>query len=561
MQTQPSQSVVQGAAMAPWEQAAPEEEWSGWDEDGQATAAKAVTTPDSPPLSELVSRVCVFAQLELAGHRLAVDADHVVQALPRPPRLTPLPSRQAALQGVLKLRGQVVPVVDLRHWLQPAAEVAAGLAPSPHIMVLGHEGKVVGIGLDGIRGLLRIPAEQVHAVAHQAEADNFFHSVINLPDSDDLVMVLDPLRLMALTQAWASANATSHASEGTILASAPDSHTQPHALVRLGDVVLAAPADVVREVGHQPPLNRVFGQNPYLRAMTRWRGVDVPVLDPVQALALSLDETPSAGPRLLMVLSQNGRHAAVPVDEVLSVRRFAQTELQSPADTGTPQAHLYAATTTLDGGGPHQGKRVRLLNATALLEWLGMAEMADRSAEASLQTAPDNETHSGDPLQHPEGVQRLQATPSAPSQPTAPESHAYVVFDMGREWAAPVNLLQEVMPFPASFQPATGADPFQLGSCDWRGRTLPVLDLRPPRADGTRPPKEQARLLVVSACQRQAGLVVDDVVALLPANQGTHTRLMMAGREPTHLITVGHASSRKTYEVLDFSRHSFFAET
>jgi len=77
------------------------EPWDDWEDIPPADAPPASNlhpahTPETPPPEPTVVAplIRVFAQLELAGHRLAVDADHVVQALPRPPRLTPLPSRQ-----------------------------------------------------------------------------------------------------------------------------------------------------------------------------------------------------------------------------------------------------------------------------------------------------------------------------------------------------------------------------------------------------------------------------------------------------------------------------------
>jgi chemotaxis signal transduction protein len=63
-----------------------------------------------------------FAQIELAGMMVVIESVHVMLALDRPPTLTRLPRSHAAIDGVFSHDGQVVPLVDLRKWLEPGVE-------------------------------------------------------------------------------------------------------------------------------------------------------------------------------------------------------------------------------------------------------------------------------------------------------------------------------------------------------------------------------------------------------------------------------------------------------
>ena len=475
---------------------------------------------------------CTYAHIELAGMRVAVTTDFVRQIVPRPQTLARLPRREGALDGVFKLRGQVVPVVNLGTWLQ----LPSGTEP-PHVMVLGTEGQVIGVAIDAIHGLLRVRASKVETVLHDAADDGFFSSVLSLADDGELLSVLDPLRLMSKARAWASegqnvpsgAPAEADTPNRPMRNGANPTHTQ--ALVRLGAAALAVPFQHVREVLTQPPVQRVFGRETAMLGMVRWRGVDVPLADPAKMLQLPLASA-AQGKRLMMVLEHEGRHLALPVDGVMAVRAFASEKVQAASDTALFPPDTYAGSTTLD-----DGQRVLLLDSTHVLAAYGFKPLHGNGALA---------------------LTTLTATVSAQEQA---KTQPYIVFDMDGEWAAPMSALQEITPFPADFKSAEGSHPAITGTFAWRGKTLPVLDVRPsskqPAGGGT-PRTTTPKLMVVKANGRMAALVVNEVLALLPAHQGLHTELTLPGGERMHLITVNDPPARKSHRVLDVGALPFF---
>jgi|GEM_PF-2346738 len=484
------------------------------------------TAANAPPAD--LDPWCTYAQVDVGGMRIAIATEHVRQALPRPPSMVRLPRSRGALEGVFKLRGQVVPVVDLRGWMGLPTD-----ARPPHIMVLGSERRVVGLAIDAIHGLLRLRASRVQAIHHDEDSDGFFHSVLSTDGDAELISVLDPVRLMNQALAWADerpdTSPTAPAQGGHPMPGEATTRTPLQALTRLGPVVLGAPATAVREVLPLPPLQRLFGRGGKMWGLVRWRDVDVPVLDPDQVLGLPLANPPN-GRRLLIILATGTRCVGVPVDEVLAVRGFPCAQVQAASETGMAQAQWFVGSTTLDSG-----ERAFLLNSDAVVAKFGLTVHAD------------GEPTSGD----------------GQTKDTACDAdRAHIVFDMGQLWAAAMDMLQEITPFPTDFTPGKGADPATVGTFEWRGKTLPVLDLRNPipsplvgqAADGMPAPK----LMVVQARQRTAALVVNDVVALLAPRQGIHTRVTLAGGACMHLITVGHPPERKSHRVLDFSTLPFF---
>lgn len=480
---------------------------------------------------------CTYAQIEVAGLRMAIAAEHVREAVPRPEHVTRLPRSQGALEGVFKLRGQVVPIVDLRLWMNRPTDTR-----QPHVMVLGADNRVVGVATDAIHGLLRLRASQVHAVHREESDDSFFHSVLSVSDDAELISVLDPVRLMERARAWADERTQESPTADSRQPGVPShqavASTPTQALFRLGPAVLSLPAANVREALPRPPLQRVFGRGTPMLGMVRWRGVDVPLIDPASVLALPLD-TDVTGQRLVVVLESEGRHVAIPVNGVLAVRSFASTQVQAAADTALPQATFFLGSTVLESG-----QRVLLLDSARVLRDYGLTPT---TVSSDLPQA-----------RHGAGQRLLgNASPVEDDRACVQDAaQAHVVFDMGSEWAAPMSLLQEITPFPSNFKPGVGSDPAVVGTVEWRGKTLPVLDLRTPAqpADFHR----GLRLMVIQTNDRLAALVVNDVVALLAAHQGVHTRVRMANGEHMHLITVGQPPNRKSHRVLDVSAVPFF---
>jgi purine-binding chemotaxis protein CheW len=74
----------------------------------------------------------------------------------------PLPDVPAHVLGVLMLRGEMVPVMDV----SPALGLALSLERPPAILVVGMGGGRVGVAVEGVHEVLEVPAEVVRPAPH-----------------------------------------------------------------------------------------------------------------------------------------------------------------------------------------------------------------------------------------------------------------------------------------------------------------------------------------------------------------------------------------------------------
>ena len=112
-----------------------------------------------------------FVVFSLAGAEYGLPVAAVREVLRRPDSITPLPNAPDFVSGVLTLRGEVLPLIDQRRLLHlPAAggDAAAGIARG-RVVVVGRDGggrdgadaSRVGLLVDGLSGLVTIPAERI----------------------------------------------------------------------------------------------------------------------------------------------------------------------------------------------------------------------------------------------------------------------------------------------------------------------------------------------------------------------------------------------------------------
>ena len=131
--------------------------------DGEREGMEPARPADAGSTGGMAERFVVFS---LAGAEYGLPVAAVREVLRRPDSITPLPNAPDFVSGVLTLRGEVLPLIDQRRLLHlPAAggDAAAGIARG-RVVVVGHNGADaarVGLLVDGLSGLVTIPAERI----------------------------------------------------------------------------------------------------------------------------------------------------------------------------------------------------------------------------------------------------------------------------------------------------------------------------------------------------------------------------------------------------------------
>lgn len=483
-----------------------------------------------------------FALVAVGDLQIGVPSASVTQALPWPADLTRLPRLQGALEGVFMHRGQVVPLVNLRQWmaLPPEPSVAR------QVLILGVAGRVLGVAVDAVCGLVQVAGSSVHRVHQDDAPEELFHSVATVEGRSSAISLLDPDRLMQQVQVWAGAttgpggngststSASANTEEGAQTAQAvatsgagpAGSKVMPaaYAVVRTGSITLACPAADVAEVLAMPLLQRVYGSDASLSGIARWRDRDVPVANILLLLGLGAPEG-ELSPWLL-VLGHEDRHIGIPVDEIRSVQTFSANEVQPADGAGLACPELYDGLVQSGRNEP-----LALLNSRAII---------DRCPLHDISRAPGLKVG-------------FAGHKSGPAPASGGVAHAHVVFKAGHTFAIAIDGLKEIMPFPQSCVPHADANPALRGAFTWRGQSIALWDLQALMGLGCMTPDDRTRVIVLQLGQAVVGLAIEALAALLPAHQGVHSRFKLANTTDIHMISVGQGAAQRSYRVLSLA--------
>jgi purine-binding chemotaxis protein CheW len=83
----------------------------------------------------------------------------MVQEIIRETPITPIPDSPDFIEGVINLRGNIIPVIDLRKRLNLLSE--RGLANKTWIIILNIENRVAGFIVDSVTQVLKIPSDSI----------------------------------------------------------------------------------------------------------------------------------------------------------------------------------------------------------------------------------------------------------------------------------------------------------------------------------------------------------------------------------------------------------------
>ena len=120
----------------------------------------------------------------MAGHlKLGVAAEDVVEILNNQV-ITYLPMLPDFIRGIINMRGQMIPILDVRARLgMPSQEESL-------VVVLNLEDVQLGILVDGVDQMLDIPKSNIHPLPTNS-TQMLVSGMCSLPDGSGTMMVLD----------------------------------------------------------------------------------------------------------------------------------------------------------------------------------------------------------------------------------------------------------------------------------------------------------------------------------------------------------------------------------
>jgi len=136
----------------------------------------------------------VFLVFRLGEDEFALPIDAVDEVAQVPMQITRVPKTPRFLEGVVNLRGAVVPVIDQRRRFDMPK---AAHATARRLVVVRTERYRAGLIVDSVSDVLRVPAGAIESAPELTEEiEKLVRGVINLEEAGRIVLLLDPLELL-----------------------------------------------------------------------------------------------------------------------------------------------------------------------------------------------------------------------------------------------------------------------------------------------------------------------------------------------------------------------------
>ena len=362
-------------------------------EAGSRPRAEGDSDEDGADTLELVS-------FTVAGQEYALPIHRVQEIVQMPERITAVPNSERRMLGVMDLRGGLLPVFSLRRILGMGQE---DLQPHNRIVVIGVDGEpghgpmVVGVVMDTVRQVLRVPQSLVGdlpAVATSGMAASQVESVCRLEDGARLVSVLAAERLFDASarqaidaQVGEQDLVEEEPQEGGSTMAEDDGRGDDELMVvfRLAEEEYGVDVDAVQEIIRVPEnLIRVPQSLEFVEGLVNLRGAVLPVVD--LRTRLRLDRVERDERQRIVVLLIHGTPTGFIVDSVAEVLRVGQGTIEPAPQLSAEQAQLVGKVANLVAA----GRMLLILQPGQLLaaDELEQLEGEPVGAGAQLATAP-----------------------------------------------------------------------------------------------------------------------------------------------------------------------------
>ena len=146
-------------------------------------------------VSEARSQDAQFLVFRLGDDEFALPIETVDEVANVPAQITRLPKTPKFLEGVINLRGEVLPIVDQRRRFDmPASDVAEGR----RVVVVRSERHRAGLIVDSVSEVLRSSRDKIEPAPDlTGQSTRLVNGVINLERAGRIILLLDPAELLS----------------------------------------------------------------------------------------------------------------------------------------------------------------------------------------------------------------------------------------------------------------------------------------------------------------------------------------------------------------------------
>jgi purine-binding chemotaxis protein CheW len=419
----------------------------------------------------------------------AIHADQVLEATPISGSIQPLPGSMSYLEGLMHLRDEAIPVINMKRRLGlPVTEYAE----DAKVAVVSVSQIRLGLLFDDIRDVFVVDREEIAPVPTAFQtSEGIISNLIKLEQGRRTMELIDLKRLLGDGDEVAQMRQ----SEMDVTPShAPARQTYFRFVIfsSLGQKY-GVPVERVQEITFLSQIDDMF-KNDVIEGAVELRGHSIPVLNASKLLQTqSQNQQADENTRVLIINAESFQYGMI-VDHVHEIIAITEDDILDLPRKGHDT--VYGVYQRQDGS------NIILLQVDTLIE----TQAKELQSVARLKSTQEKEHGDGGQLQSRHLI----------------TADCYLVFSIGRNFAIELNDVQEIietrdlLTLPAS----TGFDRRVL---NLRGRVVPVINLHTFYGLTEENAAEDKKLIIARNGERIVALEVDRILTIYKQVQYSRT--------------------------------------
>jgi purine-binding chemotaxis protein CheW len=345
----------------------------------KASTRTALATDDSDEnADETLSDELQLVSFEVSNQEYAISIEDVQEIVQVPENIVHIPRAGSHVLGVITLRNRLLPLVSLRSLF--SLETRA-LDEKSRIVVLALGSATVGLVVDGVREVLRVPKNEVDSMPALLARDGGLSEISEICRMDGgkrLVSIISARNLFT-QNAIKEALSNMKASDSTARADDIDNDEaleddEQVVVFRLDKEEFGVPIRSVQEIVRVPEeLTRVPHAPRFVEGVINLRGSVLPVID--LRIRLGLDRVERSDRQRIMVFLLNGVRTGFVVDQVAEVLRISKHSIEPAPALSSEQGKLLSRMANLE----KQKRMVQLLDPEHLVDNGHLSDLASIS--------------------------------------------------------------------------------------------------------------------------------------------------------------------------------------
>jgi len=415
------------------------------------------------------------------GLEIAIAADNVTEATTITERIQPLPASVPFLEGVIHLRDEVIPILNMKKRM--GISDSSAYDKDAKIAVVTLAGQPFGLLFDDIQEVLRVDESLLMPIQPALQTEDYvITDLITLKEGHRILEVLDIERIFADGELLVDDDA---GQKSTTQENETRSYSR-YIIFSSGNAEYGVPVENSRELTFLSDIDDTF-KTGHLEGALQLRGHTIPVLNAGTLLHEALQEDELQESSRILVMATEALNFGMIIDEIKEILTVCNEEILH-----TPQGEDSSVTGIYE---PQTGRNIMLLDVVNLVS----SQMKLLESIARMKTEDEEEG-------------KLEAR-TAESRHLITEN-CYLIFSIDKKFAIELKDVQEIIEH-NDLLSLPGTQGFDSKIINLRGQIIPVVNLR---TFYNYPDKQysdaNSRLIICQNKNQLVALQVDNIITI-----------------------------------------------